>query len=145
MPSSVVGLALAAAWFVIAVSVVELILRVVDELAPVDSTPATIAVLALGPSVLAGFFVIGLFVPAQLTFEPRGAAETVNITVIGLCTAAAVMLIRTARRAIRMLAASHSFVRRLAVSEQLVGGDAPLPLLLLQDTFPTALHVGTTS
>src|SRR5262245_16398102 len=145
MPSSVVGLALAAAWLVIAVAVVESILRVVDGVTRVDSTAATSAALPLGPRGLAAFHVIGLCVPAQRTFEPRGAAETVNITVIGLCTAAAVMLIRTARRAIRMLAASHSFVRRLAVSEQLVGGDAQMPVLVVEDAFPVAMLVGIMS
>src|SRR5215813_7240553 len=115
MPSSLVGLALAAAWLVIAIAAVELILRVVDGLAPVDSTPATIAALAFAPCVLAAFVVIGMFVPAQLAFEPRGAAETLNITVIGLCTVAAVILIKAARRAVRMLAASQPFVQRLAV------------------------------
>src|SRR5262249_39371791 len=151
MPSSLVGLALAAAWLVIAIAAVELILRVVDGLAPVDSTPATIAALAFAPCVLAAFVVIGMFVPAQLAFVPRcdderrGPAETLNITVIGLCTVAAVILIKAARRAVRMLAASQPFVQRLAVSEQLVSDDGHMPVLVVEDVFPIAMLVGIVS
>ena len=145
VPSSVVGLALAAAWFVIALAAVESMLHVVGRLVVVNSTPAAIAALALGPTVLAGFFVIGLFVPAQLTWEPAGAAETLNITVIGLCAAAATMLMRTARRAVRMLAVSDRFVRRLAVSERLDSVHVRMPVLVVEDVFPVAMLVGIVS
>lgn len=145
MPSSVVELALAAAWFVIAIAAVELILHLADGLVQATSSSTTIAALALGPTILAGLFVIGVFVPAQFAFEPRGAAETLNVTVIGLCAVAVTMLTRTAHRAVRMLAASGRFVRRLAVSERLAGVHAPMPVLVVEDVFPAAMLVGVVS
>lgn len=145
MPSSLVGLALAVAWFVIAVAAIEAILRVVDGLAPENSTPATIAARALGPSVLAGFFVIGVFVPAQFILEPRGAVETLNFTVLSLCAVAATVLTRTARCAVRMLAACNRFACDLAVSERLASVNVPMPVLVVEDVFPVAMLVGLVS
>jgi hypothetical protein len=78
------GLALGAAWFLIAMALLELFAIAIRRTMSTDVHPSTLFALGIAPPIGALAFVVGLFVPAHWMLEPTQAAEGINLTVATL-------------------------------------------------------------
>jgi len=94
------GVTLAFAWFMfVNVLVSGLVALVVTRRANARPTSAGFwLVMRLSPAIVATFFVAALFLPSYWKYEPRDAAEGVDVTLVALAFAAVVMLASAARR-----------------------------------------------
>jgi len=94
------GVTLAFAWFMfVNVLVSGLVALVVTRRANARPTSAGFwLVMRLSPAIVATFFVAALFLPSYWKYEPRDAAEGVDVTLVALAFAAVVMLASAAGR-----------------------------------------------
>lgn len=118
-----------------------LIARRLERLGPVTRA-AALWRLRLAPSTAALLFAFGFVLPTFLAFEPRDTSEPLSITLAVLGSAGAAMLAIAALRGARAWAATRALERRWAAASRGWDGDAPLPVRVISDPFPTVAVIG---
>jgi Zn-dependent protease with chaperone function len=130
-------LLLALAWFgavnvvvsAVAASVGGLIDRGALRLRPSNAASVLLA-LKLVPGVMAVFFTLALFLPAQWQFEPEGAEESAGYTLVAFGVLGVVTLALAARRAVRdarmTRALERGWIGRANGPRTLAGGRVPV-------------------
>ena len=95
------------------------------------------------PAAVAALVAFGIAMPVFFWFEPRDSGESVSRTLLVIGLAGATLLLRGAWRALaawratrRVLRAWHARGRRIDLF------DAPLPVFVIEESFPTVAVVG---
>jgi Zn-dependent protease with chaperone function len=144
-------LLLALAWFgmvdlalsALAAAVGSLLERGALGLRP-SRAPAVLLTLKLAPGVVAVFFTLVVFLPAQWRFEPAGADESAGYTLVGLGLLGALTLVLAVRRAARDWRMTRNLERRwmIQTSGALMPIPGGLPIYCLADDTPIVSMTG---
>ncbi len=109
-----------------------------------SNTPAVLLALKLIPSVVALFFTLVVFLPAQWRFEPEGADESAGYSLIALGLLGALILALAARRAARDWGVTRGLERRWLTRAGVprIPAAGGLPVYCLPDRAPIISMTG---
>lgn len=83
-----------------------------------------LALVRLAPSIAATIFVLVVFVPGHLRFEPLESDETFGLLLLALTLVSAAVLVRSLRRAIALVSAARLARKALAIHGATLGSPA---------------------
>jgi Zn-dependent protease with chaperone function len=143
MTPPMVGLALGASWFLIALTVFDWIAMRLMRMVSVRTRSTVAFAIGVSPTIGALFFVVGIFLPAQWRFEPAQSTETISWTILTLMVLTLMLLVGTATRAIRTVRVSNRLVTQwTAGARRLTISGSPIPVFAIDERFPVAAVAG---